>query len=201
MSTRNDPAPSHRERKKNATRERLGEAALRLAVEHGLEHVRVEQIAAAAEVSPRTFNNYFSSKEQAIVSLLAGRARRFAAAVAAADGTAPLWEAIAEAAAALAPADDEAERWRPQVRLILDTPALEAEYFRVTAAVERELAQEITDRTGETGLYPRLAACAAVGAIRAALLHWIDEPDSPPYTALLRQAITRVGAGLPAPTE
>ena len=68
-----------RERKKLATREALSAAALRLALEHGPQNVRVDDIAEAAGVSPRTYNNYFSSREQAIVVALAaerGHARR-----------------------------------------------------------------------------------------------------------------------------
>lgn len=55
-----------RERKKEATRVALSWAAIRLTVERGLDNVRVEDIAEAVGVSPRTFNNYFSSKAEAI---------------------------------------------------------------------------------------------------------------------------------------
>ena len=48
-----------RERKKLAVRQALGSAALRLAVERGLENVTVEDITAEAGVSLRTFGNYF----------------------------------------------------------------------------------------------------------------------------------------------
>ena len=60
-----------RERKKAATREALSTAALRLALEHGPQNVRVDDIAEAAGVSPRTYNNYFSSREAAIVAAVA----------------------------------------------------------------------------------------------------------------------------------
>ncbi|HSZ46983.1 MAG TPA: helix-turn-helix domain-containing protein, partial [Streptosporangiaceae bacterium] len=47
-----------RERKKIATRQALGVAAMKLAIARGLDNVLVEDIAEAAGVSPRTFNNY-----------------------------------------------------------------------------------------------------------------------------------------------
>ena len=52
-----------RERKKLATRQALSAAALRLAREHGPQNVRVDDIAEAAGVSPRTYNNYFVRHE------------------------------------------------------------------------------------------------------------------------------------------
>src|SRR5215831_13100654 len=77
------PRPGLRERKKQATRAALRTAALRLALERGPGNVRVEDIAEAAGVSPRTYNNYFSSREQAIIAAVtAERASRIAAALA-----------------------------------------------------------------------------------------------------------------------
>jgi hypothetical protein len=61
--------PGLRERKKIATRQALGLAAMRLAIERGLDNVLVEDIAEAAGVSTRTFNNYFASKYEAICAL------------------------------------------------------------------------------------------------------------------------------------
>jgi AcrR family transcriptional regulator len=56
-----------RERKKQARRGALIDAAQRLVTEHGLDAVTVEMISAEAGVSPRTFFNYFESKDDAVL--------------------------------------------------------------------------------------------------------------------------------------
>jgi AcrR family transcriptional regulator len=92
------PRPGLRDWKKQATRKALREAALRLALERGPDNVRVVDIAEAAGVSPRTYNNYFSSREQAIVAAVtAEREARVAAAVAARPVTVRLADAVTEA--------------------------------------------------------------------------------------------------------
>jgi len=58
-----------RERKRAETRQRIIDAALDLALKTGLEQATVEAISAAAGVSPRTFFNYFESKDDALVGL------------------------------------------------------------------------------------------------------------------------------------
>jgi AcrR family transcriptional regulator len=54
-----------RERRKRATRAALRAATLDLGLERGLGDVRIEEIAERAGVSPRTFFNYFDTKEDA----------------------------------------------------------------------------------------------------------------------------------------
>jgi AcrR family transcriptional regulator len=58
-----------RERKRAQTRHRLEEAAIGLALRDGLEKVTVDAISERADVSPRTFFNYFDSKEDAILGV------------------------------------------------------------------------------------------------------------------------------------
>ena len=58
---------SLRDRKARLTRAAIHEAAVRLACEHGLDAATVAQIAEAAGVSPRTFFNYFATKEDAVL--------------------------------------------------------------------------------------------------------------------------------------
>ncbi|MFJ3384838.1 MULTISPECIES: TetR/AcrR family transcriptional regulator [unclassified Curtobacterium] len=56
-----------RDRKRIETRSRIAESARSLALEQGIDHTTIEQVAARAEISPRTFFNYFESKEDAVL--------------------------------------------------------------------------------------------------------------------------------------
>ena len=113
-----------RARLRLATREAISAAALRLALEYGPENVRVHDIAAAAGVSPRTYNNYFASREQAICAALAAeRASRVGATLRARPAGEALDEAITEAMVE----EYDAPPDRRAIALIGATPALHGE--------------------------------------------------------------------------
>ena len=61
--------PGLRARKRMQTRARIEDAAVSLVLTEGLEHVTVQAISDRAEVSPRTFFNYFDSKDAAILGV------------------------------------------------------------------------------------------------------------------------------------
>ena len=92
------PRVRRRELQKEQTRLVLALAAFDLAREHGLANVRIPQIAAAVGVSPRTFNNYFPSKEAAIVWPSTVRGARMAADLADRPAGEPLADADADLA-------------------------------------------------------------------------------------------------------
>lgn len=162
-----------RERKKQATRAALRAAALRLALERGPDNVRVDDIAAAAGVSPRTYNNYFASREQAIVAAVtAEREARVAAAVAARPAGVRLADAVVEAI--VEQYTDPGEPGRDALLLITTHPALRTAFVDAATAIEPPLAAAIADRLGDTGtITARVLAASVAAAARVALQHWV----------------------------
>ncbi|WP_242497576.1 TetR/AcrR family transcriptional regulator [Microbacterium protaetiae] len=61
------PTPGLRERKREQTRRRLENAAVTIVLDGGLDALTIDAVSERAEVSPRTFFNYFDSKEDAIL--------------------------------------------------------------------------------------------------------------------------------------
>jgi AcrR family transcriptional regulator len=86
-----------RELKKQRTRATLIDVAIHLCIEQGYENTTVEQIAAAAEIAPRTFSRYFSSKEAVIVAVLGQVADDVAACFARQPTDITQYEALARA--------------------------------------------------------------------------------------------------------
>ncbi|WP_240809476.1 TetR family transcriptional regulator [Microbispora catharanthi] len=206
--SREGERPGLRERKKQETRIALSWAAIRLAVERGLENVRVEDIAAEARVAPRTFNNYFSSKGEAIAARHLDRARLIAQELRRRPASEPLWEAIKIAVVtqlamgASYDARQPDQQWQAGIRLMVSEPSLQGEMLKANAIAEDELAAAIAERTGTDvarDLYPRLVAGAAGAAIRVAMDQWLRADPPVPVRPLIEDALDRLSAGLPEP--
>lgn len=171
------PYPGLRERKKQATREALRAAALRLALERGPENVRVDDIADAAGVSPRTYSNYFSSREQAIVAAVtAEREQRIAAAVLAKPRELSLSDAVVDAV--VDQYADPGVHGQEVLLMLTTSPALRSTYADSVTRSELPLVDALVERTS---MDPRAAAvlAACVGAAaRAALEGWLTSIET-----------------------
>lgn len=209
QATRPQEPSGLRERKKVATRQALGKAAMRLAVERGLDNVLVEDIAEAAGVSARTFNNYFASKYEAICALQQDRAVRIGEALRARPAGEPLWESVSQAVLSqFGPAPEDAgpagqplKEWIAGVRLVVSTPALVGEYLKVQGLAQYHLAAAIAERLGtstETDMFPRIMAGAVSAAMQAAMERWLHSDPPVSLAPLMRQSLRELADGMRA---
>jgi AcrR family transcriptional regulator len=176
-----------RERKKLATREALTVAAIRLALAEGPENVRVTDIAAEVGVSPRTYNNYFSSVPEAICAIAAERALRLGDALRERPADEPLADAIAHA---MITVHDSMVFDKDLVRMIQTSAMLRGEFFKTVVAREVALAEAIKERVGAKPgeLSPQVLAATYTGAMRVVTQRWLHE-DNADFFAMLRETM------------
>jgi AcrR family transcriptional regulator len=192
-----------RERKKRATRLALSHATIRLVMERGWDNVTVEDIADAANVSARTFRNYFTGKAEAVVATHIERGQHTAEVLRDRPPDEPLWEAIVNAVVAqfdqpvTQPRD---ERYFAALQKLLAEPAIQQEIFRAHALAQDELAVAIADRIGVKAddLYPRIVASVVSAGLGTALTRWTGNPNGS-IVPLLRDVFDQIRAGLPEP--
>lgn len=189
--------PGLRERKKAATRRALHEAAVRLAIEHGADRVTVEAIADAANVSRRTFSNYFAGKDEALLYGLQVRMRVLLDSVRDRPETESPWTALTRSAESFyRQLGDLDPQWVAQTRLVRAHPALLGQQVATFAALERELAAAVGNRLTDpdpTGIRARVIAAAFLSSLRVALHLWLDQPPGTSLADLVGQALGEAG--------
>ncbi|WP_447007763.1 TetR/AcrR family transcriptional regulator [Saccharothrix isguenensis] len=189
-----------RERKKLATRTALADAALRLCVEHGLDGVTVEQVANEAGVSLRTFFNYFTSKEEAVVAGDVATAAAFVQAFAERPAEEAVLRALRTALIEVVPERIDPERVA-QLRVLRRTPALLPHQVAAFTVQERELAAAVAERVGvdpATDLYPMMFAATVMATLRVVVGWWLDAAERPELSELIDVMIDRLDAGFAA---
>lgn len=203
-----EPPVSLRERKKLATRRLLRRAALGLVAERGLANVTVEDIAEAAQVSPRTFFNYFPSKEAVLFGGDPDRAAQLRERVATHAPGEPVITALRAVLAqdAEAMADDlrslggDPADWLRRMKVARTDPLVRAAHAAQMAKIERAIAEGIAARLGadqETDPYPGVLAAVSVSLIRACLSFWTGTSGAVQLGHLIDQAFQSLADGFP----
>ena len=203
------PVVSLRERKKLATRQLLRKAALYLVAEHGMANVTVEDIAAAADVSPRTFFNYFPSKEAALfggndpdrAAVLRDRVAREAPGEPALEALrAVLAQDAQDMADELRSLGGDPADWLKRMKIARNDPHVRGAHAAQMARIERAIAEGLATRLGadqETDPYPSVVAAAAVGVVRACIAFWAGSGGTVYLGQLIDQAFRTLADGLP----
>jgi AcrR family transcriptional regulator len=196
--------PGRRDRKKQQTRAALITAALRLVDERGLERVTVEEISQAADVSTRTFFNYFATKDDALIGDPLIEAQEMREQLAAIPPEIPVIGALLLAISpAVAEIQAHQDLWFTRMRVIENNPTLLTALHARGTIAEREFIAAIAERAGtpaDSG-YPQVAAAVMGAAFRAALLRWAACDATRPLTELVHEAFGIVAAGLAQPTN
>jgi AcrR family transcriptional regulator len=207
-----EPRPSLRERKKLATRRALRRAALDLVAERGFARVTVEDIAEAADVSPRTFFNYFPSKEAALFGDDTGRTEALRLRLIQQSPGESALEALRVVLI------EEARARTEELRQLGGDPASQLQRIKAAhldphlaaaraahmAMIECVVADALAERLGadpERDPYPLLLAMEAMGMMRAAMSFWASSGGAVPLDQLVDSASRALAAGLPENCE
>ncbi|MGY5777817.1 TetR family transcriptional regulator [Rhizobium sp. LEGMi135b] len=188
-----------RERKRRQTRERIESAALRLFLERGFEATTIEDITEAADVSKRSFFDYFPSKEEVVAAWQDGFARELIGAVAAQPEDASIVEVIEAAvnsALRTAIADPQS---LALAALIRNTPALCARDQLKYAKLEKKLADALFAR-GSSSQEERfrlgMLAAAVVTMLRIGGERWTQSPQDVSVEQFARTMFDELWAAL-----
>jgi AcrR family transcriptional regulator len=190
-------SPGLRERKKQKTRWAIQEHALRLFAEQGYDATTVEQIAAAAEVSPSTFFRYFPTKEDVVLAddydpLLVG------AFEAVPPDLGPVAAMRQASRSAFGQIDGvEQAKVLERTKLTLSVPALRARSLENFAGTIALLAEPIARRLGRdpSDLGARTLAGACLGAMLVAIFEWVETDGARSLPDLIDEALGLLESG------
>jgi AcrR family transcriptional regulator len=194
-----EDATGLRERKKQRTRADLADAADRLFAERGFDDVTIDEIAEAADVSPRTFYRYFASKEDLVLGGMDEVHETFRSHLATRPPDEPVIDSIRAAFAALAgDMSRDPERSLRQGALIRSTPSLVLRRVQRQAALEAQVTPMLAERLGSSGpddlRAPLLLACA-FSAFRIATIAWMQSGATASLPDLIDDALAQLAHG------
>ena len=193
------PPPGRRDRKRIETQARIEDAAVFLVLRDGLDATTVDAISERADVSARTFFNYFESKDSAIlgVPLVRGDEDLVSDHLGGDDLVESVVRLVMDAMALQARTtshDDRLEviRRHPQV-LAGQMSQLTARAGRLTAAIEQLIAAT-AGATSDDDSTPRaeVVMALAIGAVRVAVREWASDGRRRRFDSVQKRATTLI---------
>lgn len=194
------PRPGLRERRKKLTAAELEAAAYRLFGERGFDAVTVDDIAAEADVSRRTFFRYFASKEDVLLADHFVQLARLREAMANRPPDEPIVTALRNALLSMTTDFDERkEKVILRGRLMRDTPSLQARSMVHQKLWEEAMQEMVAERLGVdpvTDLRPGVVSATTLAAMRVAFTNWLSSGCDGDLIALTTEALDLLDGGL-----
>lgn len=190
-----------RERKKRDRRRSIEAVALSRFEKNGFDSTTIDEIAAAADIAPRTFFSYFPTKEDVVLADYADRLERTTDELGRRPKAEAPWLALRQSFAVVA-ADYEAERGAMIRRfaIMAANPSVQARSLQLQAGWEDTVAAVLTQRTGAAvdDITPRLMSSAALACMRSSIRHWMLTGHQRSLPGLVEASFDRLAAGLSA---
>ncbi|MGW3283540.1 TetR/AcrR family transcriptional regulator [Streptomyces sp. NPDC001002] len=194
-----------REIKMERTRQLIADTAIALFDEQGFDATTVEQIAAAAEVGPRTVYRYYPTKEALVVRFTEEALHTALAELRGLPAEVPLPQALFQVVDSVRRTiEDDAERRKAVYRIIVRTRSLHAELRAVNWLWRESLAEEIRRRTGgrTTETVAALAAANVAAVVEIAVAEWARSDEPAALSLAVEQALALLRTGeVPIPTS
>jgi AcrR family transcriptional regulator len=190
------PAIGLRERKKQKTREAIQRAALRLFTKRGYDETTIEEIAAAVEISPSTFFNYFPTKEDVVlydmydrvaIEMFVNQPKNDALDVVARR----VLESLADAF------EKDKEMMFARGKLILEIPELRARMWDELERTHALFTRLLVERGGRRGsdFELRVTARLLVSALYEAAMEWMRTGGRDDLVTLAERALDVLESG------
>ncbi len=189
-----------RERKKEATRDALIRSAITQFADRGFDHVTVEDIADACDVSPRTFFRYFGAKEDVLFADSDAHCARIIERLGERAEDEPLLDALQRAVVRVAGEyEQDRELKVRRHHIISTTPSLERRLAERSQTWDAQILEALRPRKRldlDEELRLRLTVATATTALRVASELWISRGGKGDLTKVLAAALDTLRDGI-----
>ncbi|MFB2554383.1 TetR family transcriptional regulator [Herbiconiux liangxiaofengii] len=204
VSETRTPGGGLRQRTRDAVRQQIAEVALVMFDEQGFDETTVDQIAAAVDISSRSFFRYFASKEDVVLGdpMIYGEPvrRRLAEAI----GSMPIWEALrAGFESVIETTESDPERALRAMRVMISTPVLRArnteKHLAWMTVLVPLVAEALVGPDEERQYHARAITLSALTCLDVSSAEWVHRDGAVSTRVLLDEAflLLRPAALLP----